>query len=248
MPVVSGPATTNRLRTGQGRGGVHPPEYGGGGDRGPGDGAPDYDRRLYRAKLALILVIGSICVLFITVSVALMWWESSVALDGQNRGLPHEWIPVALPTRLLLWNTFILLLSSITAEMARRSIAREMVLAPIQAIAGIAGDRGLRIPWLAMTVALGGSFICGQGLAWQALRSRGFHLSTVGMSPVFYLLSVAHAVHVSVGILIWLYAGAISILHRSIEHRRIVMEIGAWYWHFMGALWLCIFGLMYYAY
>jgi len=26
------------------------------------------------------------------------------------------------------------------------------------------------------------------------------------------------------------------------------MEIGAWYWHFMGALWLCIFGLMYYAY
>jgi cytochrome c oxidase subunit III len=248
MPAVSAPGTRERLRPGQGRGGVHPPEYGGGGDGARGDGAPDYDRRLYRAKLALLLIIGSICVLFLTVTVALMWWESSVAIDAHNRGIAHAWMQVALPTRLLLWNTLILLLSSITVEMARRSIAREMVLAPIQAIAGIARDRGLQAPWLAMTVVLGGSFICGQCLAWNELRSHGFHLSTIGMSPVFYLLSGAHAVHVSVGIMILLYATISSVLHRQIEHRRIVAEVGAWYWHFMGALWLCIFVLLYYGY
>jgi len=147
MPAVSAPGTRERLRPGQGRGGVHPPEYGGGGDGARGDGAPDYDRRLYRAKLALLLIIGSICVLFLTVTVALMWWESSVAIDGHNRGIAHAWMPVALPTRLLLWNTLILLLSSITVEMARRSIAREMVLAPIQAIANRAG------PWTAGSLA-----------------------------------------------------------------------------------------------
>ena len=248
MPVVSAPVSTRRLRPGQGSGGVHPPEFGGGGDRGPGDGAPDYDHRLYRAKLALMLVIGSICVLFITVTVALMLWQSSVTLDGHNRGIAHAWTPVTLPTRLLLWNTLILFLSSIAVEMARRSIAREMLLAPVQAIAGIAADRGLRFPWLAMSVFLGASFICGQSLAWRALSARGFHLSTVGMSPVFYLLTGAHAVHVSVGILILLYAGVISFLRRSMEHRRIVVEISAWYWHFMGALWLGIFALLYYAY
>jgi cytochrome c oxidase subunit III len=48
--------------------------------------------------------------------------------------------------------------------------------------------------------------------------------------------------------MILLYATISSVLHRQIEHRRIVAEVGAWYWHFMGALWLCIFVLLYYGY
>lgn len=245
MPVATPPATIDRLKSGQGRGGLHPPAYGGGGDRGGGgDGPPEYERRLYRARLALILGIAAISAGFLAVTVTFLVRQSSAVLDPQTHIYVREWIPVILPVRLLLWNTFILLLASLTIEMARRSLSREMVLAPVHAIPGIAPDRTWRPPWLAMTVVLGLAFVGGQWLAWEALRSHGFHASTVGMSPFFYVLTGAHAVHVSGGVVALLYACAIALLRRPIEHRRIVVEIAAWYWHFMGALWLGIFALL----
>jgi len=244
MPVATPPSTVDRLNSGQGRGGTHPPEHGGGGDRGPDGGFPDYERRLYRARLALVLGIAASTVVFVTVSVVLLVRQSTVVIDPQTHAYVREWTPIILPVRLLLWNSFILLLASATIEMARRTLAREMLLAPVHAIPGIAPGREWRLPWLAMTVVLGLAFLGGQWLAWDSLRRHGFHVSTVGMSPFFYVLTGAHAVHVLGGILGLLYACAIAVLHRSIEHRRIVAEVAAWYWHFMGALWVCIFALL----
>jgi cytochrome c oxidase subunit 3 len=43
------------------------------------------------------------------------------------------------------------------------------------------------------------------------------------------------------------YAGVISLIRRRVEHRRIVIEIAAWYWHFMGVLWIYIFLLLFLA-
>ena len=44
-----------------------------------------------------------------------------------------------------------------------------------------------------------------------------------------------------------LYAGFASLLHRPVEHRRIVVEVVSWYWHFMGVLWLYVFALLEFA-
>ena len=38
-----------------------------------------------------------------------------------------------------------------------------------------------------------------------------------------------------------------SWLHKPPETRRIIVDVTAWYWHFMGLLWLYIFGLLYFA-
>jgi cytochrome c oxidase subunit 3 len=244
MEVATPASTIDRLNSGQGRGGTHPPEYGGDGGRGPDEGFPDYEGRLYRARLALVLGIAASTVVFVTVSVVLLVRQSTVVIDQQTHASLREWTPIILPVRLLLWNSFILLLASTTIEMARRGLAREMLLAPVHAIPGIAPGREWRLPWLAMTVVLGLAFLGGQWLAWDSLRRHGFHVSTVGMSPFFYVLTGAHAVHVLGGILALLYACAIAVLQRSIEHRRIVAEVAAWYWHFMGVLWLCIFALL----
>lgn len=243
MPAASSP-TVERLKSGRGHGGPHPPAYGGGGGRDSGDGAPDYEHRLHRARLGLLLGLVSITGLFVTITVILFLRQSNVAFDPQTRSYIHLWKPVVLPIRLLLWNTFVLLVSSLTVEVARRSSAREILMAPIHEIAGIAPDKGWRIPWLALTVILGGCFLVGQWMAWTAVRARGFHVSTVGMSPFFYLLTGAHALHLAVGMTALFYAGVISVLHRSLEHRRIVIEMTAWYWHFMGVLWIYIFALL----
>lgn len=244
MPVVSSPATIDKLKSGHGHGGPHPPEYGGGGDRGPGDGPPEFEHRLYRARLGLMLGVFSISMLFVTLTVILFLRHANQVFDPRTQSYVREWIPVRLPTKLLLWNTFILLVSSFTIEMARRSSAREILLAPVHAIAGIAPDRQWHSSWLAITATLGIGFLGGQWMAWNAVHSHGFHVSTAGMSPFFYLLTGAHAIHLSVGIAVLLYATVISLLRFSLEHRRIVVEVASWYWHFMGVLWVYVFALL----
>lgn len=245
MPVIVPPVPIEKSRPRHGGGG-HPPEHGGGGNNGPGDGSFDYSRRLHRARLALLLALTSICVLFVTLTVIFVLMRHGAGiLDAHSGNLIQKWIPIDLPGRLLVLNTLVLLASSVTIEMARRALAREMALEPVRSIPGIALDREYGIPWLGITVSLGLVFLFGQWAAWRALQDRGFHMFTGVPSPFFFILTGAHAIHLAGGIAVLFYAGVITLLRRSIENRRIVVEVAAWYWHFMGALWLYIFGLLY---
>jgi cytochrome c oxidase subunit III len=244
MPVISPPITVERPPTGHGGGGVLPPAYGGGGDNGPGGDSDDYSRRLNRARLTLVLALTSISVLFVTFTVVFVLRHGSMAWDRHTGIYVHNWVRVTLPVRLLLANTLVLLLSSLSIEMARRAVGREMALAPLRGIPGIALEAGRGTPWIAITVALGLMFLGGQWLAWEALRAHGFHIDSGGSSPFVYLLTAAHAVHLAGGILVLLYAGAIFLLHRTVEQRRIVVEVASWYWHFMALLWVYIFALL----
>jgi len=53
-----------------------------------------------------------------------------------------------------------------------------------------------------------------------------------------------HAIHLAGGIMALLFAAATSLLHKPVEGRRIVVDITAWYWHFMALLWIYIFALI----
>jgi cytochrome c oxidase subunit 3 len=59
-----------------------------------------------------------------------------------------------------------------------------------------------------------------------------------------YLLTGTHAVHLAGGLLVLLYATATGFLHRSVEGRRIVVDVTAWYWHFMAFVWIYVFALL----
>ena len=250
MAVISPPIGIERERpgTGQGGGGVLPPAFGGGrGDSGPGDGSDDYVRRMNRARLTLLLALTSISILFVTFTVLFALRHDSSVLDRHTGRYVRNWTPVTLPVRLLLINTLVLLLSSLSIELARRSVKKEMTVAPLRGIPGIALDddgAGSGSWWIGLTVALGLMFLGGQWMAWQALRAHGFHVNSGGASPFVYLLTAAHAVHLAGGILVLQYAGAIFVLRRAVEQRRIVVEVASWYWHFMGVLWVYIFALL----
>ena len=60
------------------------------------------------------------------------------------------------------------------------------------------------------------------------------------------LLTGAHAVHLVAGVLVLLYAGFNRRQRRSLESRRIVVDVAAWYWHFMGLLWLYLLALLWF--
>jgi cytochrome c oxidase subunit 3 len=184
--------------------------------------------------------------IFVSLTSAYVVRRGLPTLDERTNSYVRDWIPVDLPVSLLLVNTVLLFLSSITAELARRQITRQAALAPVRSIPGVSLGEGKSFPWLGATVLLGAGFLTGQWMAWRELADRGFYLSTSASSSFVYLLTATHAIHLAGGILVLLYAVFVSLLHRPVESRRIVVDATAWYWHFMFVLWLYIFGLVWF--
>ena len=246
MATISSPVTIHSPQTGQGGGGVAPPAYGGG-DDGRGDGYPDYGRRLRRARLGLAIAVAPIVMLFVSFTSAYIVRQGLPTLDERTNQYVRDWIPVNLPLGLLLINTGLLLVSTISVELARRQITRQAALAPVSSIPGVSLGPERGFPWLAITLVLGGGFLTGQWMAWRELADRGFYLATSASSSFVYLLTATHALHLAGGVLVLLYAGLISLLHKPVEVRRIVVDVTAWYWHFMFLLWIYIFALLWFA-
>lgn len=233
-------------QTGRGGRGT-PPPVDQRGDDGRGDAFPHYPQRLRRARLALFIVMAPIAMFFVLIVAAAIARHSTQTLDDQGNEYVRTWTPVQLPLMLLMVNTGLLLASSVTAELARRQIARQAALAPVRSIPGVSLGKERGFPWLGLTVALGAGFLTGQGMAWRELARRGFYLATSASSSFVYLLTAAHGVHLLGGIAVLLYAAALWSLRRPVDARRIVVDVTALYWHFMFVLWVGIFGFLWLA-
>ncbi|HXW91206.1 MAG TPA: heme-copper oxidase subunit III [Terriglobales bacterium] len=238
-----GPTVTVSVPEAGHGGGSTPPHYGGDGG-GPGDGYPDYGRRLRRARLGLAVALAPILMFFVSLVSAAIVRRGLPTFDGTTNTYMHDWIPVDLPFALLLFNTGLLAASSLSAEFARRQITRQAALAPVRSIPGVSLGRETGVPWLYLTVLLGAGFLAGQWRAWQELAARGFYLATNASSSFVYLLTAAHAVHLAGGAVVLLYAAVVSLFHKPIEARRIVVDVTAWYWHFIFLLWVAILALL----
>ena len=241
---------------------THPKPRLGGGDRGPvtrypgggggdgrngGDSAPNYGERLRRYRLGLCVGLTSVIMLFVAFTSAYIVRQGLGTWDYKTNTYQLDWKTIPLPKMLLVINTLLLIGSSVTMELARRKAARDAVLAPVVAMPGISAGRERGVPWLGVTVALGLGFLAGQLLAWKELARRGLYISTTPSSSFFYVLTGAHGLHLAGGVIALLYAASTSLLRRPMETRGIVVDVTAWYWHFMGILWIYIFALLYLA-
>lgn len=216
----------------------------GGGDEGRTDGFPNYGARLRRARLGMICAIATVSMVFVSLTSAYVVRRGLPTFDDSTRGYFRDWGSVQLPWLLLAINTAFLLISSLTMEFARRDVTRQAALAPVQSIPGVSLGVDRRFPWLGVTILLGSGFLVGQWFAWSELRGRGFFVDTNPNSSFVYLLTVAHAVHLLGGMIALSWAGVAALLHRPVEDRRIVVDVVAWYWHFMAGLWIYVFGLL----
>lgn len=206
-------------------------------------GVPDYGARLRRTRLGMIIGLASVTMVFVALTSAFIFRRGLPEIDQRTGTYAHDWVTLSLPVGLLLVNTALLLMSSVTIELARRQLARRMALAPVASIPGVSLGREWNLPWLAMTILLGLGFLGGQWMAWQELAARGFDITKIS-SSFFYLLTGTHAVHLVGGLLVLSYAGLISLQHKPLPRQRIVVDVTAWYWHFMAFLWIYIFGLL----
>jgi len=228
-----------------------PPHTGGGGDgRGNSDNMPDsipnYGDRLRRARMSLAVAMTPVLMLFISFTVVYLIRRVFVS-DLPSTGYIQSWMPVRLPWTLLLANTVVLLVSSITIDLARREITREAALAPVQSIPGISLGDERHFPWLALTTVLGLGFLAGQLFVWSKLSSGGFHLAGGTSVSFVYILTAMHGLHLAGGIIALLFANVAAVLHQPVETRRIVVDITSWYWHCMTGLWIYILVLFSFA-
>ncbi len=220
---------------------------GGGGGGGRGDGAPDFGEQLRRYRLGLAVGLAAIVMLFISFTSAYIVRQGLGTWDPARNTYVSDWQPIKLPIVLLIVNTGILLASSFSIEMARRHARQRAVLAAVTAMPGISEGNEKPVPWLWVTVVLGIGFLIGQLTAWRVLEQRGLYLSSSPSSSFFYVLTGAHALHLLGGILALFYAATVSLRGRALERRGIVVDVAAWYWHFMALLWIYVFALLKFA-
>ncbi len=206
-------------------------------------GSRFFDTRLRRARLGLVVGSAGIVMIFISFTSAYVVRQGLPTLDPRTDVLLHDWFPVPLP-RLLLINTGVLLISTFTMELARRQAARKAALAQLAAVSGVSVDADEKISWLAFTAVLGLLFLAGQWIVWRELAAGGFYVSSSPSSSFVYLLTGMHGVHLFGGVVALLSVGFGSVLRRPADSQFIVVDVTAWYWHFMAWLWVYILCLL----
>ncbi|HZU11096.1 MAG TPA: cytochrome c oxidase subunit 3 [Pseudacidobacterium sp.] len=250
MPATFTRSTTDIERKDTGIGGKPPvdrrPTGGGGGDdnwdhhpngrRGPRE-------LLSRYRLGLFFALAGDLVFFITLVSAFFVRQNAGHFDVRDNYV-SDWHPLAIPP--ILWiNTAVLLLSSLTMEMARRHLFHEIDV--MEEWLGLGRPAVRRAaPWLIGTAVLGALFLTGQWMAWQQLASQGLFFATSQNSHFFYLVTATHGLHLLLGIIALAVALCALFLLRKVELRQIAVDCTAWYWHTMGAFWIFIFVLLTY--
>jgi cytochrome c oxidase subunit III len=149
-----------------------------------------------------------------------------------RQGASNDWRHFTLPPVLYL-NSLIIIASSATLEIAKKRIAAFMAASKTQ--------QGAPATHLYLTLFLGFLFVAGQTYAWLQLKSQGFGLASNVSYSFFYVLTVAHALHVLGGL--GGLARVIAKLNKA-ALKRSTLNAAALYWHFMGALWLYLLLLL----
>jgi cytochrome c oxidase subunit III len=131
-----------------------------------------------------------------------------------------------------IFYTICLLSSSLTIHLAAKSLARDRVSAFV----------GL---WL-LTIVLGGLFLFGTGQEWHRLiYDHGLTISTNLFGTTYYSLVGLHGFHVTVGLLMLLIVAIFALAGRVRMEQARRVEVLAMYWHFVDAVWVVVFTVVY---
>ena len=133
---------------------------------------------------------------------------------------------------LPLWNTILLLSSSVTCHVAHVALKNN--------------DRKKLITWLSITVLLGVVFMFLQVEEYlEAYGEMGLTLDSGIYGSTFFLLTGFHGFHVTLGafMLAVMLIRAIKGHFKPEDHFG--FEAASWYWHFVDVVWVCLFFFVY---
>jgi cytochrome c oxidase subunit 3/cytochrome o ubiquinol oxidase subunit 3 len=175
-----------------------------------------------RRKVALICLICTEAALFTIFVVAYLFYI------GKSLNGPY-------PAQLLdvpILATICLLSSSVTVVLAERAFRR-----------GHTGEFQL---WWLVTILLAVTFLGSTASEWQRLIVKNhLAISTNLFGTSFYSVVGLHASHVIVGLILLVLVLILSLRGYVRQAHAEHIEMLSWYWHFVDAVWVVVFGMVY---
>jgi cytochrome c oxidase subunit 3 len=161
-----------------------------------------------------------------------------------DKGLGLPWPKVHLDLALGSVNTTVLLLSSVTCQMGVFAVERGQ----IRRAASIFNMArwGLR-EWYVLSFLMGLYFVLGQGYEYLSLiRDEHLTLSSSNYGSVFYLATGFHGLHVTGGLVAFLFLLGRTFAAKRFTHEQQVSAIVvSYYWHFVDVVWIGLFTTIY---
>ena len=159
---------------------------------------------------------------------------SYLYLEIRNIGGPYAF---RLPSKdylnfvFPLFNTFILLASSIPVRIAGAGIAR--------------GNRRNLLLGLLGTIVLGSIFLGGQIYEYTNLVSENFTITYGAFGSAFYTLTGFHGLHVTIGVLFLFIVFIRSLIGDFTAKDHFAVQAAEMYWHFVDLVWVVVFSTVY---
>jgi cytochrome c oxidase subunit III len=175
-----------------------------------------------RGRVGMISLIAAESAIFTIFVVAYIFYIGK-SLSGPT---PRDVLTVPI------FATVCLLSSSLTIHLAVRALRNAKV-----------GVFGL---WWFVTMALGAIFLVGTGREWQRMIfNDGLTISTNLFGTTYYSLVGLHAFHVTVGLIVIAIVMFFTFAGKMAPRYSERLEVFSLYWHFVDAVWVVVFTVVY---
>ena len=165
----------------------------------------------------------------------LMFFAALFAMYFTLRSVnPEEWAveSAKLNVPFSAINTTVLVLSSVTCQMGVFAAER--------------GNVKLLRRWFTITFIMGSFFVAGQITEYAALVHEGLTLSSSSYGSVFYLTTGFHGLHVTGGLIAFLFVLGRTYMAKRFTHEQATSAIVvSYYWHFVDVVWIALFATIY---
>jgi cytochrome c oxidase subunit 3 len=161
-----------------------------------------------------------------------------------DKGQGLHWPMAHLDLTLASINTTVLVLSSVTCQMGVFAIERDQVKRTASLVKF--WKWGLR-EWYILSFLMGLYFVIGQGIEYSALVSeQHLTLSANNYGSVFYLTTGFHGLHVTGGLIAFLFLlGRTYVAKRLTHEQKVSAIVVSYYWHFVDVVWIGLFTTIY---
>jgi cytochrome c oxidase subunit III len=165
-------------------------------------------------------------------------------IKSVETGLGQPWPPVKLNYPLATTNTIVLILSSVTCQLGVFAVERGQ----IKRFGRIwdVPKWGLR-EWYVLSFLMGLYFVLGQGYEYlDLIFKQHLTLASKPYGSVFFLTTGFHGLHVSGGLVAFLFLLGRTYAARRFTHEQQVSAIVvSYYWHFVDVVWIGLFTTIY---
>jgi len=161
-----------------------------------------------------------------------------------DKGNGIHWPGAHLDLVLGSTNTIVLLLSSVTCQLGVFAVERGQIrrAGRIWQVS----RWGLR-EWYVLSFLMGLYFVCGQGYEYISLvRDQHLTVASSNYGSVFYIPTGFHGLHVTGGLVAFLFVlGRTYAAKRFTHEQQVSAIVVSYYWHFVDVVWIGLFTTIY---